>query len=762
MYGSRYQKKKPPYGVLAVLLCLILVTGYCVSGIYKIPGANILNLEENLKYVFLHPFTNWNDKTPAFLSFAFLIWLILVSYILYYSRNFQTEMEHGDEDWLEAAAACRELKDEDERYNRILSENLKVSLRGGLSNNNMLVIGSSGSYKTTSLMHQNLLQYGSCYVVLDVKGDTQRKLGKAMQGGGYTIRSLNFKEPEKSDRYNPFVYIEREDDLLRVIKALHDACRPQKASSTADPFWDDAVDLYLQSLFFYAWLDARERGSIGTMNDVIRLCNLETQVTVDPATEEEISELQKLMDEKEARYGPDYPPVRDYRKLKIGASDTVRSVILMINAMLSICETGEVKRIFSGNDINIRELGTGVGGNPEKKIVLFLVIPDNNNVYNWIVSMFYTQMFDILIRLADDELKGPLPVPVEVWMDEFYAGAKPADSDVLLGVVRSRNISMIPILQSVSQIKTLFQNDKWETIMDNVATVVYLGSGPMAESTHKYISDVLGETTIDSRSDNVHRGSNGSSGLNFNRAAQKLMTPGQVKRMPTTECIIFLESRPPIYDTKAIPFNQPTKHFRAEKNLKTRYKNALALGGYEHPVYTIYDPVHFNYITVNRETPLKIITDKKEIQTYQEAARKDPNIYIYNVEEKDLLYLSWGEPKRSQKDVEQLLASAMCAEQKRIDDIRGLAVLQDVDLSDIPEFRMGISKETDKSGWGGSANLKELLADHWEELTAPEQEEICLGLEDGLTEEQLRKLMLLPLSEMATRRRAYALENERG
>ena len=262
MYGSRYQKKKPPYGVLAVLLCLLLMIGYCVSGIYKIPGANILNLEENLKYVFMHPFTNWNDKTPAFLAVAFLIWLILVSYILYYSRNFQTEMEHGDENWLDVEAACRELEDEDEKYNRILSENLKVSLRGSLSNNNMLAMGSSGSYKTTALMHQNMLQFGSSYVILDVKGDTQRKLGKAMQRARYTIRSLNFKEPEKSDRINPFVNIEREHDLLRVIKALQEACRPQKSASMADPFWDDGVRLYLQSLFFYAWLDARDRGSV--------------------------------------------------------------------------------------------------------------------------------------------------------------------------------------------------------------------------------------------------------------------------------------------------------------------------------------------------------------------------------------------------------------------------------------------------------------------------------------------------------------------
>lgn len=757
MYQNKYQKKETPYGVFFFCLLLLFVLGYFVSGIFKIPGASLENWEECIQYVCYHPLENWNDKTPACLGIAFIIWLLLINYVMYYYRNFQTDIEHGSADWLDAKKACQELKDKDETYNRILTQNLQVSLRGGLSNNNALVIGSSGSFKTTSVMHQNLLQFGSCYVMLDVKGDTQMKLGKAMQRAGYTIKSLNLKVPEKSDRYNPFVYIEREDDLLRVIKALHDACRPPMQGNMADPFWDDGVNLYLQAIFYYVWLDARENGRTGTMNEVVFLANQENQKTIDPETEEEISELQRMMDLKAQKYGADYPPVRDYRKLKEGAPDTVRSIVIMVNAMLALCETAEVKRIFSGNDINIRELGTGVGGDPEKKIVLFLVIPDNNAAYNFIISMFYTQMFDILIRLSDDELKKPLPVPVEVWMDEFYAGAKPADPDKLLGVVRSRNISMIPILQSISQIKTLFKDDKWETIMDNVATVVYLGSGPLAESTHKYISEALGKATIDSKSDNIHLGRNGNSGLNFNRTGRELMTPDEVKRMPSTDAIVFLESRPPIYDTKAIPFDKPQLYFKAEERLKKRYQDAFSLGEYEHPVYTVYDPEHFRYITVEREQKLQILTDKKEIQTYQEAAKRDPDIYVYNIDEKDLLYLSWGQPERTQEDVEILFKQAMEEEQKKINDIQGLVVLQDVEKADVQNFG---TKQVDKTVWDKNSSLKELLCEHWEELSLPEQEEICLGLDAGLSEEQLCHLFFVPLEEMETWRRAYVLQNK--
>ena len=151
----------------------------------------------------------------------------------------------------------------------------------------------------------------------------------------------------------------------------------------------------------------------------------------------------------------------------------------------------------------------------------------------------YTQMFDTLIRLSDDEIKGPLPYEVQVWMDEFYAGARPADTEKLLGVIRSRNISMVPILQSVAQAKVIYPNEKWEIMMDNMAAVVFLGSGPQAKSTHEYISETLGNATADKRDDRLTFGINSSSDLSYSKAELKLMTPGQVRRMPPTECIIF-------------------------------------------------------------------------------------------------------------------------------------------------------------------------------------------------------------------------------
>ena len=741
MATTRYRKQKAPVAMFAVFFLLLCLAGYYISGLFKLEGAAFQNLGDSMAYILSHPSRNWaNDKTPACIGLGVCAWFGFVSYYIAYYRNFQYAIEHGAEDWGDAKAMTKKLAAKEGKENRILSKNLKVSLESGLSNNNMLVVGSSGTFKTTGLMHPNILQMVSAYVVLDVKGDTQRKLGKAFLKAGYQVRSLNLKEPAKSDRYNPFVYIETEDDLVRLVKALQSSVRPPQNMSAADPFWDDGVRLYLQALFYYEWLDARENGGAGSMNGLIRLVNLENQ-----HVNENMTRLQQLMDEKAAVYGEDYPPVRDYRKLKEGAPDTVRSVVIMVNAMLALCETAEMRRIFSGNDIDIRELGTGVGGDPEKKTVLFLIIPDNNNAYNFLISMFYTQMFDILIRLSDDELHAPLPCRVEVWMDEFYAGAKPQDPDVLLGVVRSRNIAMIPMLQSISQIKTLYQNDKWETIMDNVAAVAYLGSGPLAEGTHKYISEALGKATIDTRGDGIRRGRNGDSSLNFNKGGRELMTPAEVKRMPRTECIIFLEGRAPVYDQKSIPFDVPEEGYHADKALKERYAQAQETGPYEHPVEVFYDAKRLRYYTLPKEQVLSF-PDEEEAARLRETARDNDHIRVYDIDEKELLYFNFGTKEKSTEEIEGLLQEAIQKErrQKEYQDANLLV------MKGLKQTKDGGQEEEgeDKSGWEEYATLGACINAHFGKLSPVGQEILSLAVENGMPEEFIKKLLFLPEGQM--------------
>ncbi|MCP1111595.1 type IV secretory system conjugative DNA transfer family protein, partial [Lachnospiraceae bacterium PAL227] len=421
-------KKQTPYLMYSISLLVFLIIGYYVGAFYVIPGANFGTINETIRVIATNPFANYiNEKTPAMVGLFFVLWIMFVSYYAYHYRNFYFHKEHGCEEWGDVKKLCRVLADKDESKNRIVSKNMKISKRK-LSNNNMLVIGPPGTYKTTSIIIPNLLQAANTYVVLDVKGELMRTTGNYLKEKGFDIRSLNLKEPWKSDRYNPFHWIVRENDLIRLITNLHESVRKPEAMQS-EPFWDDGVDLYLQALFFYEWLEAKEEKRTGSMNNILKLVNMETKKVDDKTTQLQFK-MNKLAKEK----GADYPPVRDYRKLKEGATETVRSIVIMVNAMLKLCETADIKRIFSGNDIDMRALGLGIDGNPHRKTALFLVLPDNDKSYNFLISLFYTQMFDTLMRVADDEIKGPLPIEVEVMADEFYSGPKPSNPDELLGV----------------------------------------------------------------------------------------------------------------------------------------------------------------------------------------------------------------------------------------------------------------------------------------------------------------------------------------
>ena len=580
------EKRKIPVWVYLILLTVILAAAYYLSGIFCFPDLSILNVKEYLGIILRHPFDSWwNEKTPACLCAGGLVWIMIVGYIQNHYRNFHSGVEYGTEEWANVNAVNREMRDPDPSKNRILSRNLSITLDGknGLSNNNMLVIGSSGTYKTTSVVVPNLLKASGNYIVLDVKGELLYQYGNYLKSRGYTIRCLNLKEPERSDRYNPYAYVEREEDIIRLIASIQDALTPPDAAK-GDPFWQDGACLYLQAIFFYEWEVAREEHRMGNMNNIMQLINDETTVVPDGEDEGgKITVLQMKMDRMEAKYGPDHPAVRDYRKLKRGAEETVRSIIIIVNAMLKLFETEGIRKIFSGDDLGLREFATGVGGTVSKptqeKLALFLCVPDNDKSYNFLCSMLYTQALDLLMRMADTDFRdrgASLPIPVEIWMDEFYAGARPYAVDSLMGVVRSRNISLIPILQSVAQLKSLYPGDKWQILMDNCAVLLYLGSGSGALETHKYISDLAGDMTIDTANDG-RSGQNGS--VNYGRMARKLLTANEVRRLNRKQCIIFLEGQLPIRDRKALPWEMPEG--------EVPFKKAMAMnrkGGYVHPL----------------------------------------------------------------------------------------------------------------------------------------------------------------------------------
>lgn len=733
------EKRKTPWWAFIIGLFILLILAYFGCGLLKLDGVTINNYQQKLLYIFTHPFRNWwTKKTPAFMSVVFVAWIMFIAYYLDQNRNYHFGVENGSEQWADVNKLSKTLRDsKNEKNNTYLSERIAVS-NNALSNMNMLVIGGSGSYKTTSVLTPNLLLAGMTNVILDIKGDLLRKHGNYLKEHGVKVKSFNLINPEESDRYNPMQYLQKETDVIRLITNMQASVKPPDAQK-GDPFWDDGVALYLQAMFFHEWLTAKEENRKPTLNNILKLVNMESK-NVGDGEEDDKTELQLEMDRLAELHGDDYPPVRDYRKLKEGATETVRSIIIMVNAMLRLCETSALKRLFEDDDIDIPSLGLGVDGNPNKKTALFLVMPDNDQSFNFLISMFYTQLFDVLIRIADHKCHGSLPIHVRLWADEFYAGPKPTNTEVLMGTIRSRNLSIVPILQSIAQIKAVFPQEKWEVFLDNCAVMIYLGSGPAAFSTHEYISKLLGEMTIDTRNDGVTTGSHGSSSLNNQRAGRGLMTPGEVKRLDRKKCLIFMEGQYPILDWKNLPFETP--EWKESERLAGKE-------GYKHPVRVVYNPKTMTYRTIRNESKFQAI-DKKDVAFYKEAEKTDNSIKVCEVNEEEFLYLNFNvEPKPTEEELIQMLI------QNR-NEMEESKEKPESNNSKVPKF--GTNKkntDTKQDEWNLSGSIEQCIIRYASRLNGEQINQILLGLEQGLTDEQVKSYFTLPADKMKQQRNMF-------
>lgn len=733
------EKRKTPWWAFIIGLFILLILAYFGCGLLKLDGVTINNYQQKLLYIFTHPFRNWwTKKTPAFMSVVFVAWIMFIAYYLDQNRNYHFGVENGSEQWADVNKLSKTLRDsKNEKNNTYLSERIAVS-NNALSNMNMLVIGGSGSYKTTSVLTPNLLLAGMTNVILDIKGDLLRKHGNYLKEHGVKVKSFNLINPEESDRYNPMQYLQKETDVIRLITNMQASVKPPDAQK-GDPFWDDGVALYLQAMFFHEWLTAKEENRKPTLNNILKLVNMESKHVGD-GEEDDKTELQLEMDRLAELHGDDYPPVRDYRKLKEGATETVRSIIIMVNAMLRLCETSALKRLFEDDDIDIPSLGLGVDGNPNKKTALFLVMPDNDQSFNFLISMFYTQLFDVLIRIADHKCHGSLPIHVRLWADEFYAGPKPTNTEVLMGTIRSRNLSIVPILQSIAQIKAVFPQEKWEVFLDNCAVMIYLGSGPAAFSTHEYISKLLGEMTIDTRNDGVTTGSHGSSSLNNQRAGRGLMTPGEVKRLDRKKCLIFMEGQYPILDWKNLPFETP--EWKESERLAGKE-------GYKHPVRVVYNPKTMTYRTIRNESKFQAI-DKKDVAFYKEAEKTDNSIKVCEVNEEEFLYLNFNvEPKPTEEELIQMLIQ----NRNEMEESKEKA---ESNNSKVPKF--GTNKkntDTKQDEWNLSGSIEQCIIRYASRLNGEQINQILLGLEQGLTDEQVKSYFTLPADKMKQQRNMF-------
>ena len=567
-----WKKQKFPKALLVLLLAGCLLLGYYIGAIFCYPERSLRTIDVILKDVMEHPLKNyWNENSPACIGLGFLLWLFLLSYYSYYQRDFHSSIEHGSAEWADIAQVLKRRGEKDGKNIRILSQHVSVSKnKRKLSNNNMMVVGAPGTGKSAKIVAPNLLLAEDSMVILDVKGDLLKQYGNYLKEKGYRIKVLDLISSDfgKSNQYNPFMYVKTEVDLTRLVLALQAAVTPADAQK-GEPFWEDGVTLYLMACFYYVWLEMEHP----TLNKVLELMNRESHVLNEETQETELSVMmdQLARDTIQNPLGDQHPAVIQYRKLKEGAPDTVRSIVIMCNSKLKFCQVAAAKRIFEDDEMDLQFLGSGFCRDQKTRTALFLCVPDDDKSFNFVVGMLYTQLFQVLIREAR-KYGGALPVPVEIWMDEFANGARPDNFEELITTLRSRNISVVMFLQSVSQLKKIYPHDTWEILMDACSVFVYLGGGRAALSTHEYISKLLGQATIDKKSDGLSRGSHGSGSLNFDRLGRELMTPAEVGMMPEDDCIILITGEKPIYDKKYYTFD------------KENFKKAMALGVYEHDV----------------------------------------------------------------------------------------------------------------------------------------------------------------------------------
>lgn len=545
------RRRKPNFYLIKAGAILTLILGYFIGGAYE-QGIDIVKFMDRFNEIYSHPFNNYFRGMITIKSVLTCEFVYTIVVIMYYTsqRNLMPGKEYGTAQYANVDLIRKKLEEPGNR-NRIYSNNVKMSLNTRFThlNNNTLIIGGAGSGKTFYVVKPNLMEMpDACsFVITDPKAEILRATGHMLKKNGYEIKVLNLIDMNQSDCYNPFTYIREETDVIKLITNLISNTTPKDATSN-DPFWDKAESMFLQSLFYYVWMEyPKEKQNFRSVLELISKAEV--------SDKNEASELTRLMEGLlDSKLGADHPAYKQYMKVIRGAGDTVRSIIISANSRLALLENNQVLRVLSRDEMNIADLGIGKNGDGKTKTALFCVIPDNDKSYNFIIGMLYTQIFQELYYQADFECGGKLPIHVTFLLDEFANVALPDDYCSLLSTMRSREISSIIIIQNLAQIKALFK-DTWETIPGNCDTLIYLGGNE--QSTHKYISELLGKGTIDKRTNGETRGMHGSASRNYDVLGRELMTPDETRKMDNAKCLIFIRGYDPIIDYKYVPFNHP-------------------------------------------------------------------------------------------------------------------------------------------------------------------------------------------------------------
>ena len=523
-----------------------ILTGYFVDKVawlWRIcEGNNVFDklmlVMGEMERLFLNPLPSFYPKD----LFVGVIGGVALRLVVYFkaknAKKFRQGIEYGSARWGNAKD-IEPYVDEVFENNVLLTQTERLMMSGRpkepkyARNKNILVIGGSGSGKTRFFVKPNLMQMHSSYVVTDPKGTVLVECGRMLQRGKYKIKVLNTINFAKSMHYNPFAYIRSEKDILKLVNTIIANTKGEGQQSSED-FWVKAEKLYYTALIAYIWYEApEEEQNFAMLIDLIDASEARED-------DENFKNAVDLLFEELEADDPNHFAVRQYKKYKLAAGKTAKSILISCGARLAPFDIKELRELMSYDELELPEIG-------REKTALFVIISDTDSTFNFVVSIMYSQLFNILCDLADDVYNGRLPVHVRCLLDEFSNIGQIPQFEKLIATIRSREISASIILQSKSQLKAIYK-DHADTIEGNCDSTLFLGG--KEKTTLKELAEVLGKETIDLYNTSDTRGTSQSYGLNYQKTGKELMSQDEIAVMDGGKCIMQLRGVRPFFSDK--------------------------------------------------------------------------------------------------------------------------------------------------------------------------------------------------------------------
>lgn len=581
---------KKIHPIVWAILCLPVVYFAMVTASVYIPGENVFALLERFSTMVRRPdLLRWTAYTPRFL----LVFLLLYGggVLLYYAdhENRRLGEEYGSAKWGNARELNKRYADRDGK-NVILTKRVSIGLDGykHRRNLNILVVGGSGSGKTRFFCKPGIMSVNCSYLIVDPKGEMLRSTGYLLKDEGYDIKVFDLIHPRQSDGYNPFTYIRDDPDVLKLMDNLVKNTTPPKGASN-DPFWEKAEIALDSALMLYLLYEA----PVEEQNFEMLMFMLECARVMEE-DEQYQSPLDLLFQTLEER-DPSHIAVREYKVYKQAAGKTAKSILVTASVRLAAFIFPQYAAMMQTDEMDFASMG-------ERKRAIFCVIPVNDGSMNYLVSMLLTQCFQQLYLRADERYNGRLPMPVRVIQDEWANVAQPDSYPKVLATCRSYNIGINIIVQNIQSIKALYK-DEWEGIIGNCDTLLFLGGGNEPTSL-EFVSKLLGKETVHTRTRGQTKGRSGSSSVNYQQTGRDLMTPDEIRMLPTNDALLFIRGEKPVRDKKYDIKKHPNVRRTADGRAKPYIHNPPV------PDYTLPD-LPYEFRTLDDYTFLE---DEHEIE----------------------------------------------------------------------------------------------------------------------------------------------------